>query len=167
MGNFLSDDFETIIEQNRGIIYKVAHSYCKDPDDRKDLVQEIVFQLWGSFHRYDKSVKLSTWMYRVSLNVAISFFRKDSKRKRLSTGLSDNLIEIIANDEPDDKEEQVKLLQQFISELPSLDRALMLLYLEDKGQKEIGEILGLTETNVSTRVARIKEKLKVKFRLTN
>lgn len=166
--NLISDsDFETIIAQNKGIIYKVAHSYCRDPDDRKDLVQEIVFQLWGSFHRYDKSSKLSTWMYRVSLNVAISFFRKDSKRKKVSTALSDNLIEIIPNEEPDDKEEKVNLLLQFISGLPSLDRALMLLYLEDKSQKEIGEILGLTETNVSTRVARIKEKLKIKFGLTD
>lgn len=80
-----SRDFELIVENHKGIIYKVANSYCKDDDDRKDLVQEIVIQLWRSFHRFNNSVKLSTWIYRVALNVSISFYRKDSKRKNSST----------------------------------------------------------------------------------
>ena len=76
--------FLSVIENNKGIIYKVANSYCKDDEDRKDLVQEIIFQLWQSFGKYDDQYKLSTWMYRIALNVAISFYRKGSRRKDIS-----------------------------------------------------------------------------------
>lgn len=162
-----SRDFELIIEKNKGIIYKVANSYCKDSDDRKDLVQEIIIQLWRSFKRFDHSSKLSTWIYRVALNVAISFYRRDSKRKMASTELTESLIAIIPENDPSETESQINQLQQFIGELKDMDRALMILYLEDKSQKEIGEIMGITETNVSTKIARIKEKLKVKFLLTD
>ena len=160
-------DFESIIEKNKGIIYKVANSYCKDSDDCKDLVQEIIIQLWRSFKRFDHSSKLSTWMYRVALNVAISFYRKDSKRKMFSSELTENLIAIIPENEPSVTEGQINQLQQFIAELKDMDRALMILYLEDRTQKEMGEIMGLTETNVSTKIARIKEKLRTKFSLTD
>jgi RNA polymerase sigma factor (sigma-70 family) len=160
-------DFELIISKHKGIIYKVANSYCKDADDRKDLVQEIIIQLWRSFKRFDHSCKLSTWMYRVALNVAISFYRKDSKRKMVSSELTESLIAIIPENEPSETESQITQLQQFIGELKDMDRALMILYLEDKSQKEMGEIMGITETNVSTKIARIKEKLKMKFLLTD
>jgi RNA polymerase sigma factor (sigma-70 family) len=160
-------DFELIISKNKGIIYKVANSYCKDAEDRKDLVQEIIIQLWRSFKRFDHSSKLSTWMYRVALNVAISFYRKDSKRKMVSRELTESLIAIMPENEPSETESQITKLQQFISELKDMDRALMILYLEDKSQKEMGEIMGITETNVSTKIARIKEKLKMKFLLTD
>ncbi len=160
-------DFELIIAKNKGIIYKVANSYCKDADDRKDLVQEIIIELWKSFKRFNHSSKFSTWMYRVSLNVAISFYRRDSKRKMVSTKLAESLIAIIPENEPSETESQIGLLQKFISELKDMDRALMILYLEDKSQKEIGEIMGITETNVSTKIGRIKEKLKAKFLLTD
>lgn len=163
----VSLDFEQTIEKNKGIIYKVANSYCKDSDDRKDLVQEIVIQLWRSFNRFDHSSKLSTWIYRVALNVAISFYRRDSKRKMVSTELTESLIAIIPENEAGDAENQINQLQQFIGELKDMDRALMILYLEDKSQKEMGEIMGITETNVSTKVARIKEKLRLKFQLTD
>lgn len=163
-----STDFEVFIENNKGIIYKVASSYCKDPDDRKDLVQEIIIQLWGSFSRFNGSVKLSTWTYRVALNVAISFYRKDSKRKRMATELSGSLIDIIAAEsEPAETELQITQLQQFISELKDMERAIMILYMEDKSQKEIGEIIGISQTNVSTKVGRIKEKLRKRFSLTD
>jgi RNA polymerase sigma factor (sigma-70 family) len=162
-----SRDFEQIIEKNKGIIYKVAKSYCKDSDDRKDLVQEIIIQLWRSFKRFDHSGKLSTWTYRVALNVAISFYRRDSKRKMISAELQESLISIIPENEPGETESQIDRLQQFIGELKDMDRALMILYLEDKSQKEMGEIMGITETNVSTKIARIKEKLRVKFLLTD
>lgn len=165
--SLVSRDFELIVENHKGIIYKVANSYCKGNDDRKDLVQEIVIQLWKSFHRFNNSVKLSTWIYRVALNVAISFYRKDSKRKNTSIGLSESLIAIIPENEPEETESQITQLQQFIAELKDMDRALMILYLEDRSQKEIGEIVGISETNVSTKIARIKEKLKAKFLLTD
>lgn len=160
-------DFESIIEKNKGIIYKVANSYCKDSNDRKDLVQEIIIQLWRSFKQFDHSSKFSTWMYRVALNVAISFYRKDSKRKMFSSELTESLMSIIPENEPSEIEGQINQLQQFIAELKDMDRALMILYLEDRTQKEMGEIMGITETNVSTKIARIKEKLRTKFSLTD
>ena len=163
----IGGDFELIVENHKGIIYKVANSYCKEDDDRKDLVQEIIIQLWKSFHRFNNSVKLSTWIYRVALNVAISFYRKDLKRKNTSTELSESLIAIIPENEPEETERQITQLQQFIAELKDMDRALMILYLEDRSQKEIGEIMGISETNVSTKIARIKEKLKTKFLLND
>jgi RNA polymerase sigma factor (sigma-70 family) len=159
-------DFELIIEQNKGILYKVANSYCRDSDDRNDLVQEMIIQLWRSFPSFDNTSKLSTWIYRVALNVAISFYRRDVKRKNVSVPLSDKIIEITPEVSPDETEEQIGQLQKFISGLNELDRALILLYLEEKNQKEIAEILGLSEANVSTKVGRIKEKLRAKFSLT-
>ncbi|MBK6263948.1 sigma-70 family RNA polymerase sigma factor [Marivirga sp. S37H4] len=171
MGNTINTadnfDFDTFIEGNKGIIFKVANSYCRDAEDRKDLVQEIIIQLWRSFSSFNHSVKRSTWTYRVALNVAISFYRKDVTRKKLTTELSGSLVDIIAEHEPPEKEEQFHQLQTFIAELKEMDRALMILYLEDKNQKEIGEILGISETNVSTKIARIKDKLRRKFLLTD
>ena len=159
--------FEQYLEESKGIIYKVASSYCKDADDRKDLIQEIIIQLWRAYRRYNGSVKLSTWTYRVALNVAISYYRKDVKRKTIMSDLPGSLVDIVADKHPPDSEEKFDQLQQFISELKEVDRVLTILYLEDKSQKEIAEIMGLSETNVSTKIGRIKEKLRVKFQLSN
>lgn len=165
---FLSEnEFETILENHIGLIYKVAHSYCDNPNDQQDLVQEIIIQLWKSYKNFSKESKLSTWLYRVATNVAISFYRKDAKWKQMSTTLDDSIVEIAAEQESSESDEKLAQLHQFISELGELDRVLMLLYLEDKPQKEIAEILGISETNVSTKIARIKSKLKIKFILTD
>ena len=153
--------FLSVIEQHKGIIYKIANSYCKNTEDRKDLIQEIVFQLWRSFGRYNDQYKYSTWLYRIALNVAISFYRKDSKRTDRTSGLTADII--IVAEEKEDTGPQLQLLQRFISELPELDRAIMILYLEEKSYREIADILGLTETNIATKISRIKNKLKNKF----
>ena len=156
-------DFVKTVEDNKRIIYKIARSYCKDTDDQKDLIQEILIQLWKSFDKFDRSYKFSTWMYRVALNVAISFYRKDSRRKGTHTPLSDEIIYVIPDNHEDEKESKLNLLENFIKELNELDRALMILYLEDKNQKEIAEVLGLSVTNVSTKIGRIKETLRQQF----
>jgi len=153
--------FLSVIEQHKGIIYKVANSYCRNTEDRKDLMQEIIFQLWRSFDRYNDQYKVSTWLYRIALNVAISFYRKDSKRTDHPSELTADIIEV--REEREETEHQLRLLQQFISELPELDRAIMILYLEEKSYREIADILGLTETNVATKIGRIKIKLKSRF----
>ncbi len=153
--------FLSVIEQHKGIIYKVANSYCRNIEDRKDLIQEIIYQLWRSFGRYNDQYKYSTWLYRIALNVAISFYRKDSKRSGHASELTTDII--VVAEEKDDLSPQLHLLQRFISELPELDRAIMILYLEEKNYKEIADILGLTETNIATKINRIKNKLKGKF----
>ncbi len=158
-----SDTFLSVVQSNKGIIYKVANSYCKNVEDRKDLVQEIIIQLWKSFDNYDDNFKLSTWMYRISLNVAISFYRKENSRKIISNPLTDGIINFPDKDGLEDKENDLGILQQMISQLKDLDKAMMLLYLEEKSHKEISQIIGISETNVATKINRIKNSLKQKF----
>ena len=160
-------DFLQLIEQNKGIIYKVSRSYGKNEEDREDLFQEIVIQLWGAFDRYNDQYKLSTWMYRIALNVAISFYRKARRRIESESPLTENMAEIADSEDSTELETNVNLLQQFINELKELDKALMILYLESKSYKEMAEILGITETNVATKISRIKDQLKQKFQILN
>ncbi len=157
--------FLSVIEKNKGIIYKIALSFKKDEEDKKDLVQEIILQLWRSLSSYDERSKLSTWMYRVALNVAITSYRKEKRKNEMIAPMSESIIAFIDNDDPN--ENNLHLLQQFISELKELDRALILLYLEEKNGKEMAEILGLSETNIRTKISRIKEQLKQRFSKVN
>ena len=158
-----SEFFLSVIETNKGIIYKVANLYCKDTEDRKDLVQEIVLKLWKSFESYNEQFKHSTWIYRVALNAAISFYRKEKLRKEINNPFSENLFNIADFADNKQIEQSTLFLNQFISELKELDKALMLLYLEEKSHKEMAEIIGITETNVATKIGRIKAILKQKF----
>jgi RNA polymerase sigma-70 factor (ECF subfamily) len=160
-----SELFLSVINANKGIIYKVANSYCKNAENRNDLVQEIIIQLWKSFDNYKEQYERSTWMYRIALNVAISFYRRD--KKDLSAPLTESIIAMVHEEEPGELEENVRMLYQFINELDELNKALMLLFLESKSHKEMAEVLGITETNVATKISRIKEKLKKKFSLAN
>ncbi len=156
------EQFAQLIENNKGIIYKVARLYAKNQDDRDDIFEEIVVQLWGAFDRYNDQYKLSTWMYRIALNVAISFYRKERRRTEHHLPITLHPVEI-AEESNTELEDNISLLQQFINELKELDKALMILYLESKSYKEIAEILGITETNVATKISRVKEQLKQKF----
>ena len=162
-----SNKFLEKLENHKGIIYKIVNSYCKDEEDRKDLSQEIIVQLWKSFDKYDNKFKYSTWIYRIALNVSISFYRKEKRRSEISHSLPENLFSVQGNDDIEEKNYLNKLLKDFIAELKELDRALIILYLDEKSHKEIAEILGLTETNVATKISRIKKLLKQKFSQIN
>ena len=155
--------FLVVIESNKGILYKVSNTYCRNIEDRKDLVQEIIIQLWKSFDKYDEIFKYSTWMYRISLNVAISYYRKENRRKRISNPLTPDVFDFVDIEISNENETNLGKLKQIISELNDLDKALMLLYLEEKSYKEISEIIGITETNVATKISRTKNKLKEAF----
>jgi RNA polymerase sigma-70 factor (ECF subfamily) len=151
------------IQENKGIVYKICNSYCANKDDRDDLAQEIVYNLWKSFHSYNTGFKFSTWMYRIALNVAISFYRKEKKTKS-HIPFSENLIVFEENTEAGtEAENNLRLLLKFISELKEIDKSIMLLYLDDKSYKEIAEITGITESNTATKINRIKDKLKSDF----
>lgn len=162
-GNNKSERFLHVIQSNKGIFYKVSNSYCRNVEDRKDLVQEIIIQLWKSFDNYDDSFKQSTWIYRISLNVAISFYRKENTRKRISNPFTEGILNFADDDGFEDKETGLSMLQEMISQLKDLDKALILLYLEEKNHKEISQIIGISETNVATKINRIKNSLKQKF----
>lgn len=154
--------FQEIIERHKGILFKVARVYCRNENDRQDLIQEMMIQIWQSVHKYNDQFKISTWLYRVSLNVAISFYRESTTRANRFTVLNEQMTEIPTEDKAE-TEQQLNLLEQFISELKAIDKALMILYLEDKNHAEIAEILGMSISNVGTKVGRIKEKLKTRF----
>jgi DNA-directed RNA polymerase specialized sigma24 family protein len=139
--------FAQLIQENRGIIFKICNSYCANKEDRDDF-------------------KFSTWMYRIALNVAISFYRKERKTKT-HVPYTENLLVIEEDSAAKTEEEKnLNLLLRFIGELKEIDKSVMLLYLGDKSYKEIAEITGITESNVATKINRIKDKLKSNF-LTN
>ena len=156
-----------LIDKNKGIIFKVCNSYCKNKNDREDLAQEIIYQLWKSAHRFNDDYKFSTWMYRIALNVAISYYRKDQRQETVIAFTEDHHQIEDRSENPALIEDQISLLQKCINELKDLDKALMLLYLESKPYGEIAEILGISETNVATRISRVKEKLKQNFSTIN
>jgi len=154
--------FLATIEQHKGILYKVARAYCPNEDDRHDLIQEMMIQIWQSIHKYNGQFKISTWLYRISLNVAISFYRKNTTRANRYTVLNEQSAQIPTEDKSE-IEQRLNILEQFISELKEIDKALMLLYLEDKSHAEIADILGISVSNVGTKVGRIKDRLKIRF----
>lgn len=149
--------FIDVIKSNQGLIQKVCFLYASDADERKDLFQEIVLQLWRSYSSFRGDSKISTWIYRIALNVAISGWRKRSRRVQLEA-----LVEKHYNvhELPDEKEESIQNLYAAIRNLSDIERALMMLYLEDVSYDEIATTLGITQNNVRVRVNRIKEKLK-------
>jgi len=157
--------FLKVIQTHKGILYKITNAYCKDPEDRDDLTQEIIFHLWKSFDSYNQEYKYSTWMYRIALNVAISFHRKEKGRKNTVDFVGKEAFLFVEQEKPEEKEASLTLLEQAISELKDLDKALILLYLEEKSYKEIAEIIGITETNVATKLSRIKNVIKQKLSL--
>ena len=147
-----------MIREHEGIIYKISRVYFDQEEDQKDLYQEIVYQLWRSYESFDNRSKWSTWMYRVALNTAISFLKKDkSKVKKVSSEGLDNF-----KMEPFDPvmEERIEWLYKSIQGLSVVEKGIILLYLEGKRHEEIASITGFSTTNVGTRISRIKEKLK-------
>jgi RNA polymerase sigma factor (sigma-70 family) len=152
------EEFQALIEAHKKILYKVCSAYCPNRDDRDDLAQEILVQLWRSFNKFDHRCRFSTWMYRVALNVAISFYRRQSTRTRYVVAGEKNLLE--AADDRESQSEEVLALHRFIATLDPLHKALVLLYLEGNNYLEIAEVLGITETNVATKLSRLKQTMK-------
>jgi RNA polymerase sigma-70 factor (ECF subfamily) len=148
------------LEEHRGIVLKIASAYSRTRADREDLAQEIVAQLWRSYARYDERRGFSTWMYRVAINVAISFARRHASYESKLQRSEHALLETIPGAQTEDHDEKLSVLHDFIARLDDLNRALMLLYLDDTSYAEIANILGLSETNVATKIARIKQRLK-------
>jgi RNA polymerase sigma factor (sigma-70 family) len=149
--------FVKLIQEHQGLISKIVMIYTDSLQDRQDLYQEVVCQLWKGFDGFRGESKFSTWMYRVALNTAISQLKK---RNRQPQTLTADAIPGIAADQGDPGlEERVRLLNAHIGELNVLEKGIILLYLEGKKYEEIAEITGLTATNIGTRLSRIKLKL--------
>ena len=154
--------FEALLHEHRRIVFKVAGLYSRSAADRDDLVQEISAQLWRSFGGYDEArAKFSTWLYRIALNVAITQARRarwpDADRFE---PLQPQHLETIGGEPVAEPDARLQALYAFIGQLDPLNRALILLYLEDRSYAEIADVLGISETNVATKLSRIKQTLR-------
>jgi len=152
------ESFTRIIRENEGVIFKITTIYTQNGQDQKDLYQEIVYQLWKSFDSFRNESKISTWMYRIALNTAIGQLKK-SKKHSNTTGIDQVVLKQTENYDTA-FENRLKMVYKHIHQLNILEKGLILLLLEGKKYEEIAEITGLSETNVGTRISRIKQKLK-------
>ena len=143
-----------------GIVHKVARAYCWAADDRDDLVQDILAQAWRAYPSDDPARPFGTWLYRVALNVAISWVRTHVPRQRVTVPLDPDLHDAGAPPFDPVAAERVRALTAAIRQLEPLDRALVLLYLDDHSQRDIAAVLGLSETNVATKIHRLKQRLR-------
>lgn len=158
MNNNKESEFINIIKNNEAAIFKITTFYTNSKDDQEDLYQEIVFQLWKSFSNFRGDAKISTWLYRVALNTAITYLKKTKKQgDRVSI---DHILLKQMESYDSLHEDRLRLMYRHINLLNKLEKGLILLLLEGKKYEEIAEITGLTATNVGTRISRIKDKLK-------
>ena len=142
------------IEEHKGIIFKVVKLYADNFEDQKDLYQEIVYQSWSAYERFEGNAKFSTWLYRISLNVALTFLKKQRK-----------IIQIKENDfrdlsfEPEELSERADYLYRAIKQLTQIDRSMIMLHLDGFDNTEISEMMGLSKTNTNVKLHRIKQQL--------
>ena len=152
-------EFLQIIKENQGIIHKVCNIYCDDHEDRNDLFQEIVAQLWKSFPTFRKESKFSTWMYRVALNTAITTFKRSKRRPDQSRLTYENFL--VKEDNYDaETDDEIKNLHRAVAQLSGIEKSIVLLFLENKKNEEIADIVGVTQNYVRVKMNRIKKKLK-------
>ncbi|MEA1875427.1 MAG: sigma-70 family RNA polymerase sigma factor [Bacteroidota bacterium] len=152
------------IELNQGILHKVCGMFHDNIQDKEDLYQEVIIQLWKSWNKFKGNSKLSTWMYRVALNTAISM-SANSKKQTKARSLSPNDLEYSDETNPDVSNEEINALYRAISTLSKIEKAVILLYLEEKTYEEIAEITGLSKSNVGVKILRIKKKLEVTMQI--
>ncbi|GAA4370498.1 RNA polymerase sigma factor [Hymenobacter saemangeumensis] len=157
-------DFVTMLNQQQALLRRVCRLYCQDADDRQDLFQEIVLQLWRAYPRYvpQPGVKLSTWLYRIALNVAISSLRQRTRRPATDELDAEALAVAQAPDAGPDADDRAALYEA-IGRLSDVDKAFVLLYLEGRPYEEMADILGITQNNVRVKMHRIQEKLRQLF----
>ena len=155
----MEKEFLQIIKKNQGIIHKVCNIYCDDQDDRNDLFQEIVAQLWKSFPSFREESKFTTWMYRVALNTAITTFKK-TKRRPDQNRLTYENFQVKDENYDTETEDEIKNLHRAVAQLTGVEKSIVLLFLENKKYEEIAEITGITQNYVRVKMNRIKKKLK-------
>lgn len=155
----MEKEFLQIIKKNQGIIHKVCNIYCDDQDDREDLFQEIVAQLWKSFPSFREESKFTTWMYRVALNTAITTFKK-TKRRPDQNRLTYENFQVKDENYDTETEDEIKNLHRAVAQLTGVEKSIVLLFLENKKYEEIAEITGITQNYVRVKMNRIKKKLK-------
>ncbi|WP_137905755.1 RNA polymerase sigma factor [Chryseobacterium sp. 2VB] len=154
--------FIEFFKPNQRLVHKICKIYTDNAEDHEDLFQEITIQLWRSFSGFKGEAKFSTWMYRVALNTAIILFRKPKKNERRNVDIDVSSL-TMEYEEDEDNEHKLKKMYKAIYELSHVEKALIMMYLEDKSYREIGEILGITEGNARVKMNRAKNNLKTKI----
>ncbi|MEL7002832.1 MAG: sigma-70 family RNA polymerase sigma factor [Bacteroidota bacterium] len=150
--------FEILLTDNTPILNKICRLYSNSEEDFNDYYQEVTIQLWQSFQSFRGDAQISTWVYRVAINTCLSLLRKD--KRRVATNELSHRDQIPEGDEQAAHNERLQMLYSAIKKLKEVDRAIILLHLEDKSYKEIAEIMGITLSNVGVRINRIKTQLK-------
>ena len=153
--NSKEQEYTKLVKEHKETIYTVCLMNSKDQDEAKDLMQEALIQLWRSFGTFRGQSDVRTWIYRICMNACISLMRKEEKHKET---LHVEVSDLLTMD--DDDSRQIQALHDRIHRLRFMDRAIVLLWMEDLPYEEIGEILGITAKNVSVRLVRIKEQLR-------
>ena len=159
MSSELEKKFVQLLDKHQNIVHKICRMYTDTQPQHKDLFQDITVQLWKAYPKFRGDAKFSTWMYRVALNTAITLYRK-KKRQIKTQNFDDISFKIEANYYDDTTEQNLKLMYSALKQLNDIDKALVLLYLEDKNYAEISETLGISEVNARVKMNRIKKKLK-------
>lgn len=162
----METEFIQIIDDHGRILHKVCRLYGKDEEDRKDLYQEIVLQLWRAFPNYRREAQLSTWMYRIALNTAISLFRRQSNRIA-HVGFEKDLLNVAQATVSPEIDERMQQFYIAVEQLTPIEKAIVFLYLDDNSYREIAKITGISLSNVGVKLNRIKGKLKRIVELTN
>ncbi|WP_306350235.1 RNA polymerase sigma factor [Flavobacterium sp. '19STA2R22 D10 B1'] len=157
--NELQQTFEQELKTNELLVFKICRLYGKTEDDRKDLFQEIVIQLWRAYPTFRREAKFSTWLYRIGLNVAITQYRKD-KNRIYTSDIEDFKIVTPVDDFNMEKEQQFKQMYSAIEQLNDIEKAIVMLFLEDKSYDDMEEILGINNGTLRVKMNRIKEKLR-------
>lgn len=155
----LEHRFVEELEKHQNIVHKVCRLYTNNQDAHNDLFQEITIQLWKAYPKFRGDSKFSTWMYRVSLNTAITLYRK-GKRAIKTQNMDDVLYKVKTEDYDDTEEQQLKLLYKAVHQLNDIEKALVFLYLEDKSYREISNTMGISEVNARVKMNRVKTKLR-------
>lgn len=156
--NAKEKEFAQLIRDNQGLIIKVSRLYTNSREDEEDLFQEIVLQLWRSYDTFKGQSKISTWMYRVALNTAITLFRKKTKSPQTDELQDFHYKDFLEDDE--EKQQQISTLYKVIKMLPNVERAIVTMYLDDLPYRDIAENLGITEVNARVKMNRLKKTLK-------
>ena len=155
---FTDKNFENLVNQNAAILNKICRLYTNSEEDFDDYYQEVTIQLWTSFKNFRGDSQVSTWIYRVAINTCLGLLRKE--KKRIQTDELEDRHELSENDDQAILDERLRLLYVAIKKLKEVDRAIILLHLEDKSYKEVSEIMGLSMSNVGVKINRIKAQLK-------
>ena len=156
----LSEQFLSVFEDNTGIIIKIARAFTRTSHDREDLINDIALELWKSFERFKGDSKISTWIYRVAINISMNYKRNKKKDSLFSFLYDFKKVDSLPWLIEQDNSSESEILYNCIDELNEINKAIILLYLDGNSHDEISEIMGISKTNVGTRIGRIKEQIR-------